>query len=132
MPLRNQGVTLIEMLIVATIIGILAVLAAPWYGSHLQKSRRSDGQVALMEAAQIMEREFTNTNSYNGTSIGSGPGDAIRQRSPQGHYLLGFTEGQPTRRTYVIRAVPQGWQAGDSCGNLFINQAGGKAPPNCW
>jgi type IV pilus assembly protein PilE len=132
MSLRNEGFTLIELLIVVAIVGILAVLAAPWYGSHLQKSRRSDGQVALMEAAQIMEREFTNTNSYNGTSIGTGVEDAIRQRSQQGHYLLGFTEGQPTRRTFVIQAVPQGGHAGDPCGILSINQSGGRTPPNCW
>jgi type IV pilus assembly protein PilE len=126
------GFSLIELLIVVVIVGILAILAVPWYGSHLQKTRRSDGQVALMEAAQIMERHFTTTHSYDGTSIGPGTGDTIRQRSQEGHYLLGFTAGQPTDRTFVIQAAPQGGQASDPCGTLALDNTGRKTPPDCW
>jgi type IV pilus assembly protein PilE len=132
MRARRNGFTLVELLIAVTIIGILAALAAPWYGQHLKKARRSDGHVALMDAAHVMERHFTVTHTYHGVGIGAAEGDAIRQRSPQGHYLVSFMDDEPTARTYVLRATPQGIQASDPCGILTIDQAGRKAPQECW
>ena len=128
----HSGFSLIELLVTVALVGILAMLAMPWYGSHVQKVRRSDGKVALMEAAQCMERFSTMNTTYTGATIGPGAGDTIRHQSPQGYYRLAFKAGEPTLRTYVLQAIPQGAHAADPCGTLTLDQAGGTSPPNCW
>jgi type IV pilus assembly protein PilE len=49
------GFTLIEMVVVATIVAILAAIAYPGYQEHVRKSRRTDARNILLEAAQRQE-----------------------------------------------------------------------------
>ena len=46
-----RGVTLIELMVVIVILGILIAIAYPGYQSQIQKTRRADGQAALLNAA---------------------------------------------------------------------------------
>ena len=54
----QKGVTLLEVMIVVTIVGILAAVAIPAYNDYITRSRRSDAFTALetVRAAQEMYR----------------------------------------------------------------------------
>lgn len=67
----QPGFTLIEMLIVMAILSILAAVAYPSYASHIVRTKRTEGQIALIEAMQQQERYRMQHNSYIAFSSGS-------------------------------------------------------------
>jgi type IV pilus assembly protein PilE len=60
----KRGFTLIEMLVVLIILSVLAALAYPSYAGHITRTRRTEGQIALIEAMQQQERYHLQHNSY--------------------------------------------------------------------
>ena len=131
---RNAtGFTLIELLIVVAIIAVLASVAYPAYQDSIQKSRRSDAKIALVQAAASQERWFSSNNAY--TSSATNVGGAL---SPDGNY--GVTVVAATL-TYSITATATGGQADDThCNTFTITQTGAKtsaddspaATTDCW
>jgi len=60
----QRGFTLIEMLVVLAILSILAAAAYPSFAGHMARTRRAEGQIALIEAMQQQERYHLQHNSY--------------------------------------------------------------------
>lgn len=58
------GHTLAELVIVMLIVLILTALAYPAYSNWVIKSRRVEGQVALLQTLQQQERYYTLHNTY--------------------------------------------------------------------
>jgi type IV pilus assembly protein PilE len=65
----GRGFTLIELLVAVAIVAILAAIAYPSYRSQISKTRRADAESVLMQAAQFMERTYTESGSYNPTGF---------------------------------------------------------------
>ena len=129
---NEKGFSLIELMITVVIIGLLAAVAIPSYRSHVIRTQRSDGKTALLEAAQRMERFFTNNNTYAGATVGNNAADTIRAASGEGLYTLSFPAANPlTPTTYTIQAAKNNAND-DGCNTLTINQQGVKAPAACW
>ena len=61
---RNRGFTLVELLITVTIIGILSAIAYPAYTNQVQKSNRAQAKARLVQAAQLLERFYSDNNKY--------------------------------------------------------------------
>jgi len=138
---KYKGFTLIELMIVVVIVSILAAVAYPSYQDSVRKSRRSDGTAALLQAAQILERCYTELNSYASTTcsivtaaappinIVTGTGGL----SGAGYYTITAT---PTATTYTLTATPTalGGQNNDSCGTYTLTQTGARTPATtgCW
>ena len=59
-----RGFTLIELVIVMTIVGILAAIAFPSYQNSVRNSRRATAATDLLELAQWMERRYSLNNTY--------------------------------------------------------------------
>lgn len=122
-----SGYTLLEVMLVVAIVGILASVAYPAYQSQLQSGRRADAQTVLLEAAQYMERFYTENSRYDqnvsGTSVAipTGLRQAPIDSSPK---FYNITLPSVTSTTYTLRATPINAQLGD--GYLEYTNAGVK------
>ena len=58
------GHTLVELMIVLAIVGILGACAYPTYAGYIVRTRRTEGEAALIEAMQKQERYRLQHNTY--------------------------------------------------------------------
>ena len=116
---RNNGFTLIELMITMVILGVLASVAYPSYVNHVYKARRADGHLSIMDMAQRLERCKTTSFTYVGCISSD-------EYSPEGHYLLSLPSTELSATSYHILAVPQGPQNDDKCGDLKLSESGEK------
>jgi type IV pilus assembly protein PilE len=72
----SAGFTLIELMIVAAIIGILAAVAYPAYTDSVLKGRRAQGRAAVAQLIQQQERYITQQNCYLGFTTNASTGAA--------------------------------------------------------
>jgi type IV pilus assembly protein PilE len=137
---KAAGFTLMELMIVVAIVGILAAIAYPSYMDSVRKSRRADAKAALSNAAQALERYYTEKNTYLNATLGDGAGAIFPDHSPsdQAHnsayYILSITNQGAS--TYTLNATPTGTMTSDSCGTLTLDHIGQKGAAlsiaQCW
>ena len=130
---NQRGFTLLELMIVVVIIAILSAIALPSYTKYVQRTRRSDGQSALLNAQQAEEKFFFRCNRYgsmqeiygNGTlNCPGAPAIGAAINSPQNFYAVNLTfiaAATATNPSYALAAIPLGIQANDPCGILSID-----------
>ena len=139
------GFTLIEVMIVVAIIAILSMIALPSYQEHVRRSKRSEAEGILMEAAQYMQRYYSANDRYTAVSgttteeteqtVTSGGQttsmlpqnlrDAPKGAVNGGNYVISV-EARDKPPTYTLKATRAGSMAGDKCGTLTLNSQGAK------
>lgn len=124
----QRGFTLIEVIIVAAIIAVLAAVAYPSYQDSVRRAARADAQSDMLELAQIAERFFTTNNQYAASRAGVAFVLPITQSPRNGVARYNFNIAFPTAQTYVLQAVPTAPQLPDACGTLTLNQLGVTGP----
>ncbi|KAA3627682.1 MAG: type IV pilin protein [Proteobacteria bacterium] len=136
----KAGFTLIELMIVVAIVGILAAIAFPAYQEQVRQSRRADAQAVLLEAAQFMERFFTQNSQYHQTRDAvpvavALPAGLTQSPKDGGTARYAITIAAVAANTFTLQATPV---SDPACGNLTVNQAGTKAASGplgtnqCW
>ena len=136
----HNGFSLIELVITVAIIGILVSIAYPSYQDSIIKSRRGDAEGKLMSFANVMERYYTQCNTYptavSATSCPA-PIPVIDPNHTLYYQLSSLTSINGS--TYQSKAVPKGTQIADVLGTLTLDQAGNRScmtgtviTANCW
>jgi type IV pilus assembly protein PilE len=129
---RIFGFTLIELMITIVIVGILAAISYPAYVDQMKRTRRSDGQAALLSMAARMEHYYTENNTYIGatpTTIGASA------TSAEGYYNMSISNLTATTYTLNATAIAGKAQATDTaCTPLTLTYANvkGPNPTTCW
>lgn len=125
---HSRGFTLIELMIVVTIVAILATIAYPSYQNYVRRAARAEARAALLNMAQLQERNFSDRGAYVAVSAGaltngwqnanwSGSSYASRK------YDITVTPGNPAS-TYTITAAPANGFSEPQCGSLTLTNDG--------
>ena len=154
-PPRERGFTLIELIVAAVIIAILAAIAIPSYQNYVLKSHRTEAKTALLDLASMEERYFSAQNAYsqNPSEVGYS-GATFPVTVGNGYYQVNIyapgwaaataptgpnTAGTPA--TFAFIATPLGNQVNDSPCAAFILTSGNlqtatdissNPNPACW
>ena len=146
---RVAGFSLVEIMVVLAIVGILASIAYPGYASYIARSRRIEGQMALLDILQQQERFYSLHNTYVEFSAESADPDAQRFKWWSGGEAAGSAyelrgDACPDRdisECIEVKAVP-GTERVDArfsdaeCGTLSLNSIGQRGPSGgpvrCW
>jgi type IV pilus assembly protein PilE len=119
-PRRARGFTLIESLVTLAVAGVLSSIAYPSVEAQLQRARRADALVALLQAQLAEERHRANNTAY-ATLAELG----LRDTSPAGHYRLQATTNASAGYDIVATAIAA--QARDArCRVLRLSLADGN------
>lgn len=129
---KQQGVSLLELMIVVVIIAIIASIAYPSYQQQVNKTRRADCSGALAGLGNAMERFFTVNSTYLGAAAAGADTGApavfpATCPSDGGVATYNLTILNATGSTYTLQAAPTGAQAGDKCGSLRLTNTGLKS-----
>jgi|SRR5690554_811279 len=120
---KQQGFTLIELMITVVIVGILASIAVPSYENYVRKGKRGEGISAIQMILEAQERYYADHRSYTNdlTKLGL----ASPYISPQGFYSVTAKAcGNGLTQCVEITAAGVGGQAKD--GNLVADTRGKK------
>ena len=142
----QQGVTLLELMIVVAIVAIISAFANPSYMQYVVNTKRTVATSALLQIADRQQQFFMDNKSYTNdlTALGfaanplvladdgnptvAGDNDAV--------YSISLSNVAAT--TYTITAAPLHGQANrdTDCENLTLTQAGARGNSaggdDCW
>lgn len=144
--MKQQGFSLIELMIAVVIIGIISAVAIPNYRDYVTRSRVPEATAGLGDIRVRMELFYQDNRTYptGGCVVAPAVPSATQVQVPLGQNF-DFTCGTPTATTYTVRAAGKGSMAGFQ---YTVDQFNGKAsnftgaaatsgwtspsPNNCW
>lgn len=129
-PARSLGFTLIELMIAAAIVAILASIALPSYTGYIARAQRADARSQLQQTAQFMQRFYAANDSYVSDRAGNdvlGQIPASIKQSPADSTAL-YQLAIPTVNavSYTLQMVPVAGRkmANDECGTFTVTSTG--------
>jgi prepilin-type N-terminal cleavage/methylation domain-containing protein len=130
----RKGFTLLEVLIVLSIIFILSYVGSASYQHYVIKAARVNAKVALLSTAAALERYQREYQTYANVNLSDLD---ITPMTEDGRYRIVLS--QHSKAHYLIMAVPIGAQLMDErCATLMLNEKNepmnsGTAPiEQCW
>jgi type IV pilus assembly protein PilE len=143
----ERGFTLIELMVVVSVVAVLAAVALPGYNSYITKTNRSVAKAKLLDASSRMELYFLNNKTYDTddmTKLGyiNDPlhvnNEGATADPDSSIYRLDVKSSNSA--SYTLAAVAENHQANDiSCSELTLNSQGDRASvdaddneTDCW
>jgi type IV pilus assembly protein PilE len=134
MSKKNQtGFTLIELMITVAVVGILVAVAYPNYADYIRRADRAEARSAVMRAANLLERRFTEqaqfptVDEYSamfGLAAGTAPLSGTDSPTT-GKYRITYAPAGTPRSSYVLTATEING-ADTECGDLTLNNLGSR------
>ena len=116
---RQNGFTLIELMVVVSIIGVIAGIAYPSYLKSMQKGRRAEAKAELTRLSQALERCYSSYGTYKNaacSTVEDSSGNFLSglQSNPNKYYNMTASTLSGTAYTLTATAVSTGPQAKDT------------------
>ena len=140
MSIKNQlvkfkGFTLVELMIVVSIVGILASIAIPSYSQYVTRANRLDATTIIFQLAQAQEKYFASNLRYAVSTQDLGYPEVFT--SDEGYYTVtiagkaadGATDCDARCQGFLITAtaVKGGRMASDECAEFTLVSNGTRA-----
>ena len=139
---RERGVTLIELLIVVTILAILSSLAVGSYRRYMLRANRVEATATLLRIQVAQEKHFLQFNNYaNDTATmiadpNAGGLGIAATTTASGSYTIGLAAGATAGSTYLATATAIAGQTQDTnCPSFTVNDQNQRTPADstgCW
>ena len=126
---KQNGFTLIELMITVTIVGILAAVAYPSYTSYIIKGNRAAAQAQMLDIANRQQQFMLANRAYATKAQLTTSGYALPIEVST-RYSYNITVGTGAVPDYLITFTAIGSQASD--GDITLNSEGVKAPSEKW
>lgn len=109
--MNKNGFSLLEMLIVLSIIALLATFTYPQYQRYLARCRHEEARVALQDLANRLELYYSKYHHYSGATIGQNNSNNILENPFIAENSFELKIADLTDNTYRIEAWPLNKQA---------------------
>ena len=123
---KSQGFTLVELIVVVSIVSILVSIAIPSYFSYMASARRADAKNTILTLASYQERYHSNNGFYGSVQDLTGN---VTLESDSGNYVMTVVcvpnaacTAATRPQQYTITATAQVQDL--TCGNYLYNQSG--------
>lgn len=126
--MKQQGFSLIELMIVVAIVAILGAVVIPSYTSYVAQAGRSEAAAILLDAANRQEQYYLDFHTYTSdmTDLGydSNPLTYPFDRDSSDRSYQVSATGDADGFTLSAEAINQQASRDSSCTSLQINQLG--------
>lgn len=129
----QQGLFIIELMVVIAIIAILAQVVLPTYQNSVRKSARTAAKGALFDLVSRQEQYFMNNRGYAGDLAALGLSDPYyidkmteSVAGTDGSRVYQISLASTTSTSYDAVATALMGQLKDSCGNFTMRSNGAK------
>jgi type IV pilus assembly protein PilE len=141
----NRGFSLIELMIVVTIVALLAGVTYPSYRESVRKAKRAEGRAALVQLMQQQERYYSQRSSYIAFSSSSVDANEKQFRwhsadsaQKSAYEISGEACAGEGIDNCIVLTATAGTSKVDSgytdlkCRALMLSSTGRKSPDGCW
>ena len=144
---RQTGVTLLELMVTLSIVGILAAISVTTYRSYSMRANRTEARTALLRIQVAQEKFFLQNNTYTTNLTAAAPNGlgmnaAVQGAgavSPRGLYVITVAAGPTGLGTsFIASATAQATQVKDdpNCLVFTVDDSGNRTPDDtatgCW